>query len=616
MDTLKKAINDGTEHQKKLWQDINETNIYEVASRKYNDNNLYQYLLLNKYFKEADFILPFIDYMSDSNILTLTNVHRQIYNELIVILTSDELIYKIESFNDSETDDEYRLIIAKKLETLDSDTMHPFMKMSLDFKFLTSELFYDFYANSINEKMGHYHNQFVIKYTEFISIKPIVIKMINEYYILAISDIINKINDLENAPPILLAECYDQLIKEISELPMDFISFNYQSMRTKENIPIIVTRIPKHNINYAKLVIKNLFMKTIDIYPNVKDMKGNTILHHIAMNGDHLFYTYFYKSLLENMPLTDRETPISLWLTQNIIDILLSNNDDGKNVIDLLIDNNSYSLLMRMIEFFPVDAYKKISHKLIEQPQLLNYFIDDGYRKEIYEIIALTNDTDTTFCETNKNEIVNEIDDNLFQNIYLNCIESFLDEMLKMKKNIFYDRTRFDLLTHNLIKLINKIKSYKFDKNYGPHYWLMLCIEIDLETVFDAILQKFFNNENNKETREMIDCINSRKHITLISMAIMKQNIFYIKKIMIYQPNLQKNDDYEKNPLIYVLETKNVNILQYFQNKIKNGNKCMNKIFDDYIQLLDVRQNIKWYPLSVMQFLTAISDVVRYLLKY
>jgi hypothetical protein len=297
-----------------LFGTIDNTNfINKIDLLNREDQNLYQFLLINNHFSEAKMISIYFCLIDDSNLKVLINKVNEFYT-----------------------------IIHKK-----NNIDHTHLIIDLITKInILSNLDKKIWDNSL------------ISYKQFQLLMPIIDNMINEYYMYIIENYIKTISEMIDSNHFDLEQYIKNFIKEIQSLPINRINLNYQNIYGKTILMIIATmrKLPIMNDDLYNALFKILNLSnTINIYTT--DDNQCNLLHYIMINSNNAFL-----KILTNINSIHKN---------DFTKALQQINNTNKTPIEILLINEEYQILTLIIKFIP-KMYISIAKKLIDDEKFID----------------------------------------------------------------------------------------------------------------------------------------------------------------------------------------------------------------------------------------------------
>jgi hypothetical protein len=239
-------------------------------------------------------------------------------------------------------------------------------------------------------------------------------------------------------------------------------------------------------------------------------------------------------------------------------------------------------MLTKIIDYMPSKSYLKLTNKLIE-----NFDIIDK------------------IPNTNK-----------ISQIYISSINYFMDSILEMKKNILYDINNYSDHKTKILKLLVKCPNeINLNQNYCLD-WLTICIKNNEYEMFKTILSKYFFNEKNICTSKYLNKIIPNENEPIIITAIKEEKILFVKNLLNYDIDLSVSDKMNRNAIIVVLETKNLDMIRLIRNHIINTSSYngMVQIMDTFIDLLDRHETFNTF--SIHDTIFRLWKSTEYMINY
>jgi hypothetical protein len=294
-----------------LFGTIDETNFIGLIDLyTFDGENLYQFLLNNNHFTEADTISVYFMLLEDSNLKALFGKFNQFC--AINIQNMEDLMANIQGIN---------------------------------------------------------HIEFI----------PLLYRVINEYYLFVVDSQVKLIQDAIQTYHHTVTDGLTLLVREISSLPMEFVSLDYQNVYG-QTIPMIMA---SNNVSSIELYDALLGLHA-EMSFDIADDNGHNLLHHIMINSNKLF--------------------LNAISSMNIHESLVLNDNDGITPIDIALHNDDYDMLKLIVPSIPMDIVIELANidvdflKLILPSlqsiealisQLKNYLQQIVYDKNAYSCIRL-----------------------------------------------------------------------------------------------------------------------------------------------------------------------------------------------------------------------------------
>lgn len=601
---LKKTINGYKENIVKIWGNITQDNAHIISTYKYNDKDLFEFLLSNEHFSDANTIASCISLFNETYIQKVYEKHHDCYYNILKILCIDKMIILYEEYHDKvhnenkeltseiinteqkmDFNDMYRIAISKRYEymIIDKEPSNNIIELINEFKFLTHPYLEDFYNFSLNIKNIEIINKFNDLYKKYMEFVPLIYRLINEYYLEYIKYQLKIIEDTYGNSFIIVSEYYDHLKTCISSLPRNYVDYRYQD-KMGNNIVFYLCSLPFLSEQINREIYQSFFKQNPDIPLNLKNIDDNTIFHIIANYENQIFLeellNYFFKSK-ENDHLSKQYYNKNDQINK-ISELFMIKNIFGETMFDILLKKNNFVILVKIIDFLPPKIYSTLTNELIK-----NF--------EIFDKIPNT--------------------DKLSQ-IYIAGINYYMENILNMKKDIFYDLCIYSDNKTKILKLLEKCPD-EINMNQ-LHYleWLFICIKINEYELFKIILAKFFSNEKNINTTKYLNKIIPENNEPIIISAIKEQKILFIKSLFKYDIDLFICDEINRNAIIVALDTKNLYLIRMIRNHILGIPKYfgMIQIMNNFIDLLDRHEMFNVF--SIYDTLLKLWKSVEYMINY
>jgi ankyrin repeat protein len=598
---LKRTINGFKGDAAVTWGYITADNAHKVYKEQVKGKNLFEYLLENDCYADANTIASSVPLFTEKNIQTITDRHHHKYTDLIKILSTDKMILLYEEFdkrvnapNDITTDtntdmtqtsiadstktdfnEVYRSIISTRFEKVmeDDSTDQPIIQLLTEFKFLSHPYLEDFYqfATKLNSNQI---NNFCSLYKKYQTFIPLIYRVINEYYLEYIKYQVRTIIDLSGNSFIIVSERYEDLRRCLISLPKNYVDYRYQD-KNGNNILMYLATIPILTEAIHEEIYQD-FIKGEQTMPlNLKNTDGNTLFHIIGEYENEIFLRilikWFFTTALDNGRVETTKVKIS--------EILSIENNDGNTIFDILLEKKSFTILTHIVEYMPTKHYKRLTSQLIENFDLIDQMPNTA----------------------------------AVQQIYLGSINYYLDNILQMKQDILYDLKSYRETLGKINKLLSKCNSATDFKQSYYLEWLLICIKTTELELFKTIMNKYFYNEQNTKTIKYLNQIIDTEGEPIITSAIKSQNLGFVKNLLNYQIDLGITDRNGKTPLIVALETKNLFLIKVLKEYAVNKKEYqgMTQIMDTFIDLLEKHE--VYNSLSVVSTLRKIWTTIEFL---
>lgn len=602
---LNKTINNYNNNVIKIWGNISKENAHIICCNKYNGKNLFQFLLNNDHFSDANTIASYISLFNDENIQLIYDKHHSRYCEILKKLCTDKMIILYEEYYDkihnenagltteiidSEQDIDfnniYRDTISKRYERMlmNKPSGNIIIEIINEFKFLTHPYLRDFYNFSANIITLDYLNEFKELYGKYMDFVPLIYRLINEYYLEYIKYQLKTINDMEGNSSIIISEYYENLKKCITTLPTKYIDYYYQD-RFGNNIVFYLSSLPIITVEINMDIYKTFFNKNPNIPLELINNDGNTIFHIIGYNENYLILeellNWFFKTSVVDYSTDLSDLDLCEHNKNKITNILLIENNDGKTIFDILFDKNNYDMLSKIINYMPTKFYAKLTNKLIE-----NF--------DIIDKIPSTNKT---------------------SQIYIECINYFMYEIYQMKKNILYDLCIYKNHKIKILKLLqNGTNEIDINQNYYLE-WLIICIKNNEYDLFKTIMEKYFCDKKNPTILKYLNKLISYNEPIIIT-AIREEKILFVKYLLNYNIDLFITDKFNRSAIIVSLETKNlylIRLIRTYINKYTIYDGMVN-IMDTFIELLERHNTFNTF--SIIDTFIRLWKSIEYIINY
>lgn len=591
---LKKTINNYKGDIANTWGSIDEENISSICFLKCRNKNLFEFLLSNNHFSDANTIASCISLFNEQNIQLIYEKHHSKYHDILKILCTDKMILLYEEYYqkvhnenaglttelvqnnhqvDHKTDQDfnniYRSIISKRYEKMifDKQPNNTIIELINEFKFLTHPYLDDFYNFTINILSLDYVSKFTEHYKKYLELVPLIYRLINEYYLEYVKYQVKTIEDIFGNSLIIVSEYYENLKKCIHTLPKKYVDYHYQD-KNGNNILFYLAKLPFLSNTINCEIYQEFLVQTTEIPLDIKNNDGNTLFHIIAINKNNLLFDKLFEQKINiintiNKVNTDIDPVIN---TKNkFAEIFLIENNYGKTIFDILIGNNDFDILTKIVEYMPLKAYTKITNKLIDD----------------FEIIEKIPNIE----QMNK--------------IYLDSIDYFMDNILTLKKNILYDIDFYSENKTKILKLLSKCSNnIDFDSDCYL-MWLLICIKSNDLDLFKIILSKYFYNNQNLSNTKYLNKIVQEEEPIIIT-AIKEQKILFVEYLLNYNIDLLVCDKLGRNVIIISLETKNIFLIKLIRNYILNIPEYygMIPIMNNFIELIEKNETFNTFSIS------------------
>lgn len=533
---LKKNINEYGTWVSDTWGGITEENSETVYLRKFGEQNLFEFLLSKGNFFDANTLTSCIS-LNEKILETVYKSHHEKYCNLLKILCTNNMLLFVERYFENTNNDgnpqkinfeTYKFIISQHHDKIINNEPSENMITDLinEFRLLTHPCIDDFYNFSLEIEDIDNINDFKSIYKKYTELIPLIYRLINEYYLEYIKYQIGMINDMMDNSYIVVSEYYYNIKKCIYSLPSSYVDFRYQDKRGN-NILFYLTSInlPSEQINeqvYQSLLhFKNLPLK-------IQNFQGDTLFHYAAHYKNEKFLDFLLNWIQENSKNKSK-----------IIKILESKNIQGQNVYDILLDNKYYSLILKLKDYTTQEYYLKM-----------------------IEAVA------------NNSETLDLIKDN---ELYINCIDYYISEMIKMKTVMLYDITKYNYYKKNIEKILSSTNVSNHEDFFLKT--LFKCVQINELKIFDLILTKGGIDLNKK----------TKHHEYLIITCIKEEKIQFVKCLLKYDIDLFVCDELNRSAMIITLETKNLRLVNLIKNHICDNPKYsgMCPIMNIFIDLME-----------------------------
>lgn len=617
---LKKTLDKHGQDISEIWGQINEENASIISKLKYHNKPLFEYLLTNKHYYDANTISSYISLFNEKNINLIYEEHHRNYQEILKILCMDKMILMYEKYQkeacagptdtettdnvttdtettDTETDNAisdfnhtYRIIISERYKDilLDHPPNNLILELVKEFNFLTHQNMDNFNIYLMKNKQIYPINKFNDIYIKYKKIIPLIHRLINEYYLEYIKYQIKTINDAINNSFIIL-EHYDNLKKCIEILPQKYLDYHYQD-KFGNNIIMYLATLPNllepmNNLGNNIMVITNVIYKsffdkinTSNNFPlDLQNSDNNTVFHLIALNENEIFL----EILLDFFGNNDDYEYVYDQMNRRLVELLAIENNEHDTIFDILIVKNNYSMLNKIINYAQDRVCDELVKKIIEESVITDKIPD-----------------------TNHN----------FTKIYLEAINCLLNNIFLTKNKIIYDLNDYAISMEKIFKLIKKCcDKTNIQQNYYLE-WLLISIMNNEIELFKNILTKFISN------KQSLNKIIGSTAEPIIMTAIRYQKMAFIQILLDQHIDLSVCDNTNKNIIIVALETQNLFIIELIRDYIinTNSNHDMLIVMNNYIDLLREHAifDIFSIPKTVCKIFRSTEYLVNYLIQY
>jgi len=579
---LKKTINTHKDDIDEIWGKINQENARIISNHRCNGKNLFEFLLWNEHFMDANTVASSILLYNEENIQLIYDKHHEKYYEILKLLCTDKMVLLYEQYYneflctensnksiESDFNHVYRTAISKRYERMiiDNTSNNIIIDLIDEFKFLTHPYFEDFYQFCNNIETVDYVTEFVNIFCKYIEIVPLIYRIINEYYLEYIKYQLKIIEDICDNSFIIVSEYYENLKMCLSTLPKEYVDYRYQD-KNGNNILFYLSQLPYLSDDINQEIYQEFFKQVSTVPLDVINTDKNTIFHGIAIYENETFLEVLLNWINTNMPLDYTINQLNIdpqnLVKTKIVEILLMENTQGKTIYDILIDKNNFTMLVKIIDYMPSKFYLKLTNKLIEN----------------FEILDKIPNTEK------------------ISQIYLNSIYYFMNNIFQMKQNILYDLENYNEYRTRILKLLAKCPTLFPEERVGskpmisisqgiPNYyleWLLICIKINEFKIFKIILSNFVGDLTN-----YLNKILDNTGETLIISAIKEEKILFVKTLLNYNVDLLLCDKMNLNAIIVAIDTKNIYLMRLIRDHISNNTACqsMTPIMNNIIDLTE-----------------------------
>jgi ankyrin repeat protein len=548
---------------KKLWSDEYEKEPIKMIEKLSESHTLFKYFLENNYFNEALLISHFIPLLEEKNLKIISDRIHSIYEEIIKILSLDFHIILFEQFIHQKTDplekyehhipfEEYRQNISQRLKECLSKqypvTNHPVCILIYQFKFLSNQMFKDF-----NQFLKNYSdvNTYTIKLKSYLKnfckFHPLIIKLINEYFLHLIKHQINFINEICNGSRIIVKEHFLILFNKIVSIPYEYVTFDYQD-RYGYNIPMLLVNLPLDYPDELNQIYMTICSKHFSY--SLKNNDKNNIFHLAAIKNN--------KLLIEHILKNDDITP-------QMIEIINSKNGNNQTVYDIILSNKHNEMQHNKNIYYPKSTSEILAI-------LIKYVSNDVLEKLIKQIM---DKTDLIEMIPEKHNI---------DHILIPVVSEWISKLNVLRRDILYDLDVYKFHLEKICKLLNKIKLNLNSVHCDVYIkWLIMSIKHNENILIDQLLSKHNHSDDPIASACLTKCHPELKTSILIE-AVKMENIVLVKKILSYDVNIFAEDFEQKTAIMYAVDIKNNIIISEILNYLKKIN--IFKVNKQYHQVL------------------------------
>ena len=308
---LKKTISAYNNKIYDTWGSIHPDNAAELSLKKYNELNLFEFLIQNNHFFEGNTVASYIQLISDANIQLIYQKHNDKYCEILKILCTDKMILfyeqyhtKITEGNENNKDFNYRTVLSKRYEKLilSEPPINIIVDIIHQFKFMIHPYLEDFYnfilnlwsnkphgSSPTNDSIDEYISTFLELYKSYKQMVPLIYRLINEYYLEYIRYQLKMINDFSNNSFIIISEYYENIKIIINSLPTNYVDNHYQD-RFGNNMAMYLAMLPFLSDEINDEIYTDFLTHVPNIPLDMCDHEDNTIFHIIANNNNGIFF--------------------------------------------------------------------------------------------------------------------------------------------------------------------------------------------------------------------------------------------------------------------------------------------------------------------------------------
>ncbi|XWV26018.1 putative orfan [Tupanvirus soda lake] len=594
---LKKTINNYKGDIAETWGYITEENANIVCTHEYNGKDLFDFLMFNEHFSDANTVASCVSLFTEKNMQIIYEKHHAKYHDILKLLCTDRMILLYEQYHtkvhdenaglttdtiitDQESDfnNIYRTAISKRYEKMlnDKPPSNIIIDVINEFKFLTHPYLEDFYIFSLNIKNIEQITKFTDMYKKYMDFVPLVYRLINEYYLEYIKYQLKTIDDMFGSSFIIVLEYYENLKKCITSLPKKYVDYRYKD-KYGNNIMFYLITLPFLTEKINKEIFEDFFQNNDDIPLDIRNSDGNTIFHFIALYENEIFLKILMDWITQKQIISTENE-----YQNKIGELLKIENAYGKTVFDILLEKNNYTILMKIVEYMPAKTYLKITNKLIENFDIIEKIPNCGNINKIY------------FDSTNY----------------------FVDSLYNMKKEILYDLTEYNECKLKISKLLSKCSNeIDINQEYCLE-WLFVCIKNNEFDLFKLILSKYFYNEQNNISKRYLSKPLTKTGEPIIITAIKEQKIQFIKYLLNYDIDLFVCDKSNRNVFLAALETKNIYLIRLLREYIINipSYSSMASIMETFVNLLEKHETFNTF--SISDTLIKMWNTIEYFANY
>jgi ankyrin repeat protein len=599
---LNETINNYGGEIAKTWGGITEENAHTLYAHKYNEKDLFDFLLSNEHYPDANTVASCIPLFSEENVQLIYDRHHAEYHEILKLLCTDKMILLYEQCHEqcheqhheknipmeqkTDSDDNiYRTIISRRYEKMinANPPNNIIIELINEFKFLTHACLEGMCIFSTGIKNIDVVTNFTYRYKKYLEFVPLVYRLINEYYLEYVKFQVKTIEDMYGNSFIILMEYYENLKKCITSLPKNYVDYRYKD-RSGNNIIFYLIILPLLSEKINKEIYQEFFSNRNEIPLDAKNSDGDTLFHFMASYENDVFLqTLLEWFFIKQESLFENEQKIKLSQFLKIENIY------GKNATDIMFEKNNYTMIFRIIDYIPDRAYNKLTNRLIEN----------------FDIVAKSTHMMDKIPPTNN-----------IHKIYIDCINYFMDLLYKMKYEILYDLVAYSDCKFKIIKLLEKC-SNEIDINQDYYLeWLGICTKNNEFDLFKIILSKYFYNEHDNGLIKYLNGVVTTSGEPLIIIAIKEQKIPFVKYLLNYNIDLLVCDKTNRNSLVVALETKNVYLIRLLREHIINDpiHASMATIMGHFINLLEAHTTFNTF--SFADTLSRLWNTIEYIINH
>ena len=634
---LKKKINDYKGDIAETWGYIIPENAQIVSTHKYHEKDLFEFLLTEEHFSDANTVASSILLFTEKNMQLIYNKHHSIYHELLKLLCTDKMILLYEQyyvavyekntdtiaekeseFNNIPPDRVYRTAISKRYEKMISDNSNNndnsdnydnydnypsniIIELISEFKFLTHAYLEDFYHFSTNVKNIDAVNKFVELYKKYTEFVPLIYRLINEYFLEYIKYQVKTIEDMIGNSFIIVSEYYENLKTCILSLPKNYIDYRYKD-HDGNNILFYLITLPTFSEQLNKEIYQDFFNCNDELPLNTKNYDGNTMFHFIALYENDLFLQEllrWFSTKTNNLTKNEKNNELS--------ELLKIENTYEKTTFDILLEKNNYLMLTRIINYMPAKSYSKLTNKLIENFEIVDKIPTSNLANNLANSFVTSEDFSGNYTGLAKDSI---------NKIYIDSINYFIDLLHKTKYEITYDLVEYCDYKSKIIKLLTKCPNEIDTVHDYCLEWLIVCIMNNEFDLFKTILSKYFYNEHNNNSKKYLSKLVTAYGEPIIITAIKQQKISFVKYLLNYDIDLLICDKTNRNSLIAALETKNIYLICLLREHIVNNLSHieMVTIMSHFIDLIEHNESFNTF--SITTTINRLWNTIEYSINY